>query len=208
MDSTRYRVCPWMTSLLGSIIVAVALVPASSHAQFLFRQVNLSYLTRRADVIVHGRVVGVQYEPLPGYEHVPTVRVTLEVDRMLRGPETRQYTFRQMMPFLRPQGGKQRYAFGQELLLFLPSPSQNGLSSPLAHEQGTFHISRDSRGRALISNEFNNRGLFKDVSSDADQEGFPIPETQLQLTETATGPVELEGFVSLVKSLAVLPRIK
>ncbi len=208
MGSTRRRLCPWMTFLRFSILAALTLAPTSARAQFLFRQVNLSYLTRRADVIVQGRVVGVRYEPLPGYDHIPTVRVTLEVDRMLRGPGTRQYTFRQMMPFLHPRGGKQGYAFGQELMLFLPLPSQYGLSSPLAHEQGTFHISRDPRGRVLVSNEFNNSGLFRNVSSDAEQEGAPLPETQLQLTQTATGPVELERFVSLVKSLAVLPRIK
>jgi hypothetical protein len=201
--------CGISLAFLQCLLIALpALIPSTAQAQFLFRQINLSYLTRRADIIVQGRVVGVRYEPLPGYEHIPTVKVTLSIVRTLRGPETGQYTFRQAMPFLHPRGGKGSYQVGEVLLLFLPSPSQYGLSSPLAHEQGTFHIARDERGRELIANGFGNHGLFKDVQSDAEEEGLTLSAQELQTMTATRGPIDLDAFVSLVKSLTRLPRTK
>jgi hypothetical protein len=191
-----------------AVLAMLALLPAAAPAQYIFRLANLTYLARRAGVIVQGRVVNVQYEPLPGYSHIPTVRVTLQVEQMLRGPAGREYTFRQMLPPLRPQAGKYGYAAGQELMLFLPAPSQYGLSSPLGHEQGTFHIRRDSQGHAFIANELDNSGLFKGVPSDAAEQGMTLTKSQLRLSETANGPVALDRFTALVRSLATLPRIE
>jgi hypothetical protein len=196
-------------AFLQCLLIALpALIPSTAQAQFLFRQTNLSYLARRADIIVQGRVVGVKYEPLPGYEHIPTVKVTLSIVRTLRGSETRQYTFRQAMPFLHPRGGKGAFRVGQEVLLFLTTPSQYGLSSPLAHEQGTFQILHDVQGRAMVANGFTNHGLFRGVESEAEHEGMSLSNDQLQLVKSAPGPVELDAFVSLVKRLSSLPRIE
>ena len=205
---TGQRVSGLRRLLRLAVLAALVLIPVFAHAQSLFRLVNLSYLARRAGVIVQGRVTNVKYEPLPGYEHIPTVRVTLQVEQMLRGPEAKQYTFRQMLPLLRPRPGKAGYQVGQELLLFLPSPSEYGLSSPLGHEQGTFHIARDSQGHKFIANEFNNGSLFKNLASDAAQEGLTLSEPQSQLISVKGGPVDLDGFVSLVRSLATLLRIE
>jgi hypothetical protein len=191
-----------------AVLAILALAPAAAPAQYIFRLANLAYLTRRAGVIVQGRVVSVRYEPLPGYSHIPTVRVTLKVEQMLRGPVGGEYTFRQMLPPLRAQASKYRYAVGQDLMLFLPMPSRYGLSSPLGHEQGTFRIRRDAQGHAFIANELNNGGLFKGVQSDAAEQGMPLPKAQRQLSETANGPVELDRFTALVRSLATLPRIE
>lgn len=192
-----------------TLLAVLALTPAPVAAQYIFRQANLAYLARRADVIVQGRVASVKYEPLPGYEHIPTVVVTLEVDKMLRGPQTTRFTFRQMMPFLRSARGKNgTYALGQELLLFLPSASQYGLSSPLGHEQGTFHIARDSQGHKFIANEFNNGSLFKGVAQEAAEEGLALTEQQTELMSGTSGPIEVDKFIPLVKSLLTLPRIQ
>lgn len=193
---------PWLA------LAIIAFLPASLPAQFIFKQVNLAYLTRRADVIVQGRVTNVRYEPLPGYDHIRTVRVTLAVEQMLRGPESHQYTFRQMLPPGRAYTGKYGYQVGQELMLFLPSPSQYGLSSPLAHEQGTFHIHRDAQGHGFIANLRNNAGLFNNVASQAADQGLTLHKSQLELSRTASGPVQLDRFISLVRNLATLPRIE
>src|SRR3989442_7088213 len=72
---------------LGSAVLLVTLLAGIPvRAEFIYPQVNLAYLTQRADVFFQGRVVGVRYEGLPGYPNVPTVRVTLEFDRMFPGP--------------------------------------------------------------------------------------------------------------------------
>lgn len=191
-----------------AVVAILTLTPAAAPAQYIFRMANLAYLTRRAGVIVQGRVVNVRYEPLPGYSHIPTVRVTLQVQQMLRGPAGGDYTFRQMLPPLRAQASKYKYAVGQDLMLFLPTPSRYGLSSPLGHEQGTFRIRRDPQGHAFIANELNNARLFRGVQRDAAEQGMTLSKSQLQLSDTASGPVSLDRFTSLVRSLAALPRIE
>jgi hypothetical protein len=191
------------------VMAVVALVALPARAQFVVSPVNLVYLSRRAGVIVQGRVTNARYEPLPGYDHIPTVRVTLEVERMIRGPQVRRYTFRQWLMPLRSRREKyQTYQPGQDLLLFLLSPSASGLSSPIGHEQGKFHIERDARGREFIANEFSNGGIFNGVESGAAAEGLRLSASERRLAAARGGPVDLESFVSLVKSLAALPRIE
>jgi hypothetical protein len=191
------------TVLLGMILGA-----APAHGEVLMRQVNLAYLAQRADVIVQGRVVQARYEGLPGYPHIPTVQVTLEVEHMLRGPAGRQYTFRQWIASRRELGGKRGYQVGQRLVLFLLSPSQYGLSGPIGHEQGRFHIVRDDNGSERIANEFGNAGVFKNVAETAEKAGASLSEKQMQTASTPSGAVPLNNFVDLVEHLKQLPRIE
>ncbi|MGH9650536.1 MAG: hypothetical protein ACRD3I_08710, partial [Terriglobales bacterium] len=181
------------------LLMVVAALPA--RAEFLMRQVNLAYLAQRADVIVQGRVTGLRYEGMPGYPHIPTVLVTLQVEHMLRGPEGQQYTFRQWIPLRREMGGKRGYQTGQRLVLFMLSPSQYGLSGPIGREQGRFHIVRDSRGSEQIANEFANAGLFRSVSETAEKAGASLNEKQMQTASTPSGAVPLNDFVDLVEHL-------
>ena len=192
------------------LVLTVAMVAASLplRAQFLMRQVNLAYLARRAGVVVQGRVVNVRYEGLPGYPNIPTVVVTVQVERMLRGPEGAQYTFRQWLLGREMYRGKGSYTVGQRLMLFLPSPSQYGLSSPLGHEQGRFKIVPDARGQETIANGYGNAGLFKGVADNAAENGAPLDEAQLRLAGRPGGAAPLREFVSLVDHLMQLPRIE
>lgn len=197
-----------MRILKSIVFAAIFLVPASLWGQFIVRPVNLSYLSRRAGVVVQGRIVNVQYEPMPGYEHIPTVRVTLQVEQMLRGPQTKQYSFRQLMPPLHPRGGKNGvYQTGSEMLLFLMSPSELGLSSPIGEEQGKFSIRRDAEGRGFIANGYGNNGVFGGVVADAEQSGLALSSSQRE-TASHNGPIELEPFMRLVKTLMTQPRIE
>jgi hypothetical protein len=194
-------------SWLGAVLLWT-LVPAPVRADFIVRPVNLAYLTQRADIIVQGRVVEARYEGMPNYPHIPTVLVTLEVERMLRGPETTRFTFRQFLPFSRMRAGKNAYQVGQRLLLFLPVPSRVGLSSPIGEEQGRFHILQDARGRDVVENEFGNRGLFRNVATEAEMAGVGLSQEEAQVTATPRGPVALHELVSLVEHLRLLPRIQ
>ncbi len=192
--------------LVLTLVVVATSLPL--RAQFLMRQVNLAYLARRAGVVVQGRVVNVRYEGLPGYPNIPTVVVTVQVERMLRGPEGAQYTFRQWLMGREMYRGKGGYMVGQRLMLFLPPPSQYGLSSPLGHEQGRFKIVPDARGQETIANGYGNAGLFKNVPEMAEKAGASLNEKQMQTASTPSGAVPLNDFVDLVEHLKQLPRIE
>lgn len=204
---SRWSVVPRSGTLWLSALVVWMLGAAPAPADFIVRPVNLAYLAQRADVIVQGRVSQVRYEALPGYPHIPTVLVTLEVERMLRGSEGERYAFRQLLLPSQMRAGKNAYRVGQRLLLFLPSPSSLGLSSPIGHEQGRFHILRDARGREVIENEFANAGLFRNVAEQAEKSGAGLNQAQMRVAATPRGSIALPDLVSLVEHLMLLPRI-
>jgi hypothetical protein len=193
---------------LAAVTLVCVLFPFPLKAQFAVRSVNLAYLSQRAGVIIQGQIISVRHKPLAGYPNIPTVEVTLNVERSLRGLPGRTYTFRELNMGLRSREGKQAYRTGQRLFLFLPSPSQYGLSSPIGMGQGCFRVSDDSAGRARLANEHGNAGLFRDVERDAVRGGKQLTSDQRKLASTKRGPVPLEEFVSLVKSLTTLPRIQ
>ncbi len=193
---------------LVSLLVIFVANPRPAYTQFLYRQENVVELTRRADFIVAGRVLEVHYEPLPHYPNLVTIRVTLAVERVLRGAIGARYTFRQMLLFEPHRSGKRRYLPGDRLLLFLPTPSRYGLNSPLGGDQGRFHIYSDLQGHEQIINDLGNAGLFKNVGEEASGEGLSLTARQQRMLTKRGGAVPLEDFVSLVKNLATLPRSK
>ena len=198
---------PFRILCCTALLLAALMVPA--RAEFLVRQVNLAYLAQRADIIVQGRVLQARYEGLPNYPHLNSVLVTLEIERMFRGPEGGRYTFRQfLLPSQMRGGGKNLYRVGQRLLLFLPAPSQLGLSSPIGHEQGRFHISRNAAGAEVIENEFGNASLFNNVAADAEKSGVGLSHAQSQVAATTRGPVALSDMTSMVEHLMLMPRIQ
>jgi hypothetical protein len=178
-------------------------------AQFMTRQVDLPYLAQRADVIVQGKIISVQYLNLPRFRNFPAVEVTLEIENMLRGPSKQSaYTFREAILGLKTDRGKQDYSIGQRMILFLRSPSSLGLSSPIGLGQGRFHIGRNSINSETISNETGNSGLFSTVAQKTAKEGKKLTPAQLRVTSTKNGPVQLNDFISLTKNLMTLPRIR
>ncbi len=209
----------WIPPRNTSILRALALhMPATAlvlffvvsplRAQFLVKQVDLTYLAQRADVIVQGRVVDVVNEGMPGYTNIPSVKVTLRVENMMRGPKGDTYIFREVSVGLRARMGKKAYRVGQELLLFLTAPSKWGLSSPIGIEQGRFHVTHNPQGSPLVVNEQSNIGLFRNVAQAARMAGRPLTESQLRIASSEKGPVPLNEFVSIVQNLMLMPRIQ
>jgi hypothetical protein len=198
-------------NIFALTLLIIAAASASLQAQPMTLPVDLSYLSQRADVIVQGKVTEVKEESLPGTPNFQTIVVTLQVENMLRGPaKTTTYTFREAV-FNRKaamNSGKRGYQIGQRMLLFLPSPSARGLSSPIGFEQGRFHINRTAGGSETIANELGNAGLFKNVAQKASKAGKNLTPEQLRVASNKRGPVQLRDFTSLVKSLTSLPRIR
>jgi hypothetical protein len=195
LEAGRHRgLLPRLATLLGLLALA-----APAHAQFLYRQIGLPELAERAPIIVQGRVVEARYEGHPDYPHVSTVLVTLQVERMLRGPAGERLSFREFLPGLQARMGKRGYLVGQRLLLFLAAPSRYGLSSPLGGEQGRFHILRDQRGNDVVENDLSNAGLFRNLAPEAARAGVSLSPRQLSLAGVKRGPVPLEDLVSVVR---------
>lgn len=186
---------------LGLVAGLVAL-PRPATAQFLYRQVSFDYLVERAGIIVQGRVLKARYEPLPGYPNISTVRVTLQVERMLRGPEAETYTFRQYLPPMERHRSKPQYAPGQHLLLFLPQPSAAGLSSPLGGNQGLFRITRDAQANEMVANAFGNARLFQNLPEAATKAGVTLSPEEMQVAAEERGPLKLDAFVALVRKFS------
>lgn len=188
-------------------LILTASSPSTAQVQALTRPVNLATLARRAEVIVQGRVVAARHEALPGYPNIRTVVVTVQVERMLRGPSGARFTFRQYLG-----GGSRRglvkssYASGEHVLLFLPGESSYGLRSPLGLEQGHFVIRRDAAGAEMIANRVANAGLFRGVPEAAQRAGLRLDDDELRLAATPRGPVPLRNFTSLLEDLMTLPR--
>jgi hypothetical protein len=193
---------------LPAIALVLCFIAAPVQAQFLVKPVNLTYLARRADVIVLGQVTAAVHESLPGYPNIPTVKVTLKVENMMRGPEGDTYTFREVFVGLRTRVEKKSYTPGQPLLLFLTAPSKLGLSSPVGIEQGRFHIMGYRGENPLVVNEQSNMGLFGHVAEAARIAGRPLSESQLRIVSSEKGPVQLNEFVSMVQNLMLMPRIQ
>jgi hypothetical protein len=192
----------------ATALLALILCASPLSAQFMVQPVNLAYLSQRADIIVQGRITKVVQEPMPGYPNIPTVAVTVAVDQSLRGSVSKTYTFREVLIGRKPISTKRTYRAGHQYLLFLPSPSQFGLSSPIGMGQGRFRIVRDASGRPTVMNEQSNVGLFRGVDRTASEAGKPLTAGQSRLAATERGPVALDELVSLVKSLTTLPRIR
>jgi len=189
-----------------ALLLVTAFGTPPAPAQFLYRQLNLAEMTQRAAIIAQGKVTAVRYEPLPGYAHIDTVLVTLQVAQALKGEVGQTYTFREFIPPGQSRMvHKRRYLVGQQLLLFLATPSQYGLSSPLGRQQGTFHITEDSRGNKYIANEAGNFHLFAGVSQAVNEAGGTLSEQPAELKALASGPVPLTKFVSIIKQLRNLP---
>ncbi len=191
----------WLALGLAALVL-VALTADLAKAQFLYRHIDLPYLAERAATIVQGRVVEVRYEGHPDYPNVSTVFVTLEVERILRGNPAERFSFRQYLAGPLARVGKPEYAVGQRLLLFMTRESNYGMSAPIAREQGRFRIQRDRQGNETVANGYGNAGLFRNVPEAASKAGVSLPAAQLRVARTERGPVPLEDFVELVRSLS------
>ncbi len=203
---TSTRRLPYLAAWAVFAWVASAL-PLSAQVHALTRPVNLAMLATRAEVIIQGHVVEARHEPLPGYPNIRTVVVTIEVERMLRGPKGAKFTFRQYLGGGPLRGNlKGGYASGEHVLLFLPGESSYGLRSPLGLEQGYFLIRRGTGGQEFIANQLSNAGLFRNVPETAARAGLKLDDDQLRLAATPQGPVPMRNFMSLLEDLMTLPR--
>jgi hypothetical protein len=137
------------------------------------RPLNLEELASKAGDIVSGRCIAVEREPRATHS-LPIVKVTVRVDRRLKGKAERVLTFRMVAPGDTdspgsPSFGVPRFAPGEDVILFLYPPGRSGLTSPVGLGQGKFRRIKGKDGREVAVNEFGNRPLFHHLSRQAEK---------------------------------------
>ncbi len=97
--------------------------------------------------------------------------------------------------------GMPAYERDKKYLLFLRADSEYGLASPIGLGQGAFNILEAGNGVDLAINAFGNRGLFYRMDANIlNKTAVLTPEEKAIMSQTH-GPVDLENFVGLIKSL-------
>ena len=164
---------------------------------------DLDQIVQQAQTVVRGHVVSVRAEPHPQFANLPTVVVTFQVDRVLKGTADRTLTFRQYV--WRVGGAPKTSGYGKadELLLFLNPVSQYGLTGPVGLNQGRFQIERDAQGNAFAMNGRGNAGLFNQVETKARARGTTLSaRAQAMVSAPTGGRVSLEILEETVLALA------
>jgi hypothetical protein len=161
--------------------------------------VNLTQISDRAAVIVHGNITSARVEPHPDFPHIKTVLVTVRVRDSWKGHPTSSYTFRQFIWDIRDRQNLAGYRKGDEVVLFMNSVNQHGLTSPVALEQGRFRVTREPDGTSRVTNGRDNAGLLRQT----------VPRLRAGSLSSAnldiaahhrSGPLKLETLREFVRS--------
>lgn len=152
------------------------------------RLLNLEDMVKQSDRIVVGTVKSIDAEKSASPQSsLPVVRISLELTETLKGMAQSKTVLRTLssniplrmkMMFHSPQ-----FKVGEEVMVFLDKPTVEGLSGPLAFEQGVFRIARTKLGSKTIKNKFEPQRLFQNLKSQsvrAHVEGQKLETKNLQ----------------------------
>lgn len=170
MRVTKSRALGRTLSIDFTVAVIVSLaatfcVSSAAHAQrgAITLPRNLADLSSNAGQIIQGRVVSATVEPDPRYNHLQTLVLTLAVDDVLKGQAPATFTFREFLWDVRDISDRAGYHLGDEVLLFLNSPTTLGLVTPVGLQQGRFRVVKGADGQDYAINANQNSGLFDNV---------------------------------------------
>lgn len=182
------------------LILLVVATGAAAQEGARVKPRNLAELQQRADLILHGHVVSAVVQPDPTYAALRTVVVTLRVEDTLKGSAGRSYTFRQFIWSPVDIADAAGYRKGQEVLLLLHAPNQNGLSSTVGLGQGRFRIVRDAKGNATALNAYSNAALFQGMATPEARSRQLSPAAQKAVSAPAGGPIDLSVLKEIIRS--------
>lgn len=131
---------------------------------------SLRQLTQASGYIFAGTVTSVRHVSATGPNELATVRITFRVEQAIRGVRTGQTLV------IREWAGlwetSERYRTGEQVLLFLYSPSRLGLTSPVGGQLGRFAM--DSNGHVILDRDILDEVRAGALSSDpAIETGLP-----------------------------------
>ena len=183
------------------IFALVSVGPGASRAATTL-VTNLEELIGGSDRVVLATVLSTK--PAAATTGTPPAMVTkVRVEETFSGTPVKEYEFRQLGRLgpgkavsLYP--GLPRFTDGERVVLFLPKPSAQGFSSPVALGQGTFRVQGVS-GDGIVTNESRNRTLFRNLKTTQMTRltrGFQKPESTLKVSELK---VLVQSFSGSVK---------
>jgi hypothetical protein len=161
----------WRISACALAAVACAL--STIHATRVL-PVSLEELSQRAGKVFSGRCVATEtvFDESLGMK---ITQVTFEVDRVVKGEADSTVTIR-MLGEDSGVPGLPRFETGEDVILFLYDDSRLGLTSPVGMLQGKFRVHTDKNGEKLATNGTGNRGLFQNLSIEAQERLGPAVE--------------------------------
>jgi hypothetical protein len=123
-------------------------VPAAGvFPELVFRQLFFRQLVRAAGIIFSGRVTSIGPSVLSSRPDPASTVVTFQVEHAIRGTLAGRNLTIHEWAGLRLSG--EHYRIGERVLLFLYSPSNLGLTSPVAGAMGRFAM--NSQGQVVMS---------------------------------------------------------
>lgn len=160
------------------------------------RALEIEELVRQSQQIFLGRVVGIQYGTVPGFD-LEYTEYTLAVSDWIKGTASSTVKIRQLgrlgKPSLAP--GLPTYKKGEEALLFVHAPSAIGLTSPVGMQQGYYRVERDLTGERYVRAGAMMPSIIR-LQSGSRNSSRPAGEAR------AADQVPLEDFLSLVRQVA------
>ncbi len=164
---------------------------------------NISQLTARSALILRGRVVEAHVERHATVRGLRTVVVTLRSEEVMKGRAGATYTFREVIWDVRDIDDKAGYRKGQQWLLFLNAPNENGLTSPVGLEQGRFKVIERADRKVEVVNGRGNVGLFEGVTQAPEYKASTLSSRAQSMVSThRQGAVMLDSLREVVRSLA------
>lgn len=188
--------------LFPAMLGCLAISTPRAQVSPLTTSMNLARMVDESENIVLARVTRVTAEPHPQFQNLNTVVVALEVVEPLKGAPGRELVFRQYVADIFESKSTLGYRIGEEIVLMLRKPSQEGLTSPVGFEQGRFLVERDAAGNRTVRNSMDNAALFDGI--DAASPGLKArlsPALQRLVAENRTGPIAYDQFKSIVGGL-------
>jgi len=192
-----------LLALMGLFHVLAFVAHAQTGARVA--QANLDYLVQHAQTIVRGNVVSAILEPDPRFSNLETVLVTIQVAKTLKGSALPKLTFRQYVWNSKDPTSAGGYHKAEEILLFLNSVSEYGLTSPVGMEQGQFRVLHDNKGNSYAVNGRGNIGLFSGVLARSEPKGVIFSAKAKAMLSKARGKVPLAALEETIQALVAHP---
>ena len=162
----------------GFVLVCLGALALGGPAATTLRLLNLEELTRKAGDIVVGRCVAVETIGRNA-AGVPLARVTIRLERVLKGSSHGTLTFRTPLAVEGEADGAglqgvPRFRQGEDLILFLYPAGRSGLRTAVGLGQGKFTRSPGKDGVEEAVNGFGTRPLFRNLSARAARKLAPF----------------------------------
>ncbi|MBI4851771.1 MAG: hypothetical protein HY819_08250 [Acidobacteria bacterium] len=231
MKKLRYA----FLAILLAVLFSTQMLTSKAHHAVL--QFNLEEMVATADKVFVGKCTNIkETEEMIAQGMMPVTYYTFAVSEKIKGDIPQTFTFKQLghqprkfnknisgkevMPMVGGVGGRiadpdsfivhglSNYHIGEEMLLMLIPNYMGDLTYPVGLYQGAFYITQTSKGKQIVKNSINNRGLFtnpyNNYSKSSDKAKVIHPEGGLEIPIIASRNSN-QNFATLIGKPGALP---